>query len=94
MATAMLQVNTPEFQSYAKQVILNSKALADALVTMGHTIVTGGTDNHLLLWDLRAHGLSSIRMERVCELAKYMMLFQRLLPFVLFPGYHHLPLHL
>jgi glycine hydroxymethyltransferase len=76
MATALSQVATPEFRAYAQQVILNSKALADALTAMGHTIVTGGTDNHLLLWDLGVHGLSSARMERVCELAKYRMLLQ------------------
>lgn len=40
-------------QEYAKQVKRNSSALAKALVDKGYTLVTGGTDNHLMLWDLR-----------------------------------------
>ena len=44
----------PEFKTYAQQVVKNAKALAVALKELGYRIVSGGTDNHLLLVDLRA----------------------------------------
>ena len=40
---------TPEFKEYAKQVLLNAKALAKCFINLGYDIVTGGTDNHLFL---------------------------------------------
>ena len=40
------------------QVKLNAKALGEALVSKGYKLVTGGTDNHLVLWDLRPLGLT------------------------------------
>jgi len=43
----------PEFKAYAHQVVTNAKALAGALVERGYRITTGGTDNHLMLVDLR-----------------------------------------
>jgi glycine hydroxymethyltransferase len=43
----------PEFKAYAQQVVANAKALASALVERGYRITTGGTDNHLMLVDLR-----------------------------------------
>ena len=47
------QCATPEFKEYAKQVVANSKALAEALVGHGFHLISGGTDNHLSLLDLR-----------------------------------------
>lgn len=44
----------PEFKTYAKQIVTNAKALAVALAELGYRIVSGGTDNHLMLVDLRA----------------------------------------
>jgi glycine hydroxymethyltransferase len=43
----------PEFKSYSEQIIKNAKALADAMIAHGYKIVSGGTDNHLMLVDLR-----------------------------------------
>jgi glycine hydroxymethyltransferase len=43
----------PEFKTYARQVVANSRALAAAMMDRGHTVVSGGTDNHLFLVDLR-----------------------------------------
>lgn len=43
---------TPEFRKYAEQVVLNCKAMADEFINLGYKLVTGGTDNHLLLLDL------------------------------------------
>jgi glycine hydroxymethyltransferase len=48
----------PEFKVYAHQVVLNAKALANELVNYGFNLVSGGTDNHLMLIDLRNKGLT------------------------------------
>jgi len=68
IATQLKQVATPAFREYAQQVVANSRALAAKLMELGHTMATGGTDNHLLLWDLRPHGLTGSKVEKVCEL--------------------------
>ncbi len=52
IAVAALEASTPEFKRYAKQVVENAKVLAAALGEKGYAIVTGGTDNHLVLVDL------------------------------------------
>ncbi len=52
-AICFAQCATPEFKDYAKQVVANSKALADELVKLGFGLISGGTDNHLSLLDLR-----------------------------------------
>jgi glycine hydroxymethyltransferase len=52
-AVCFAQCATPEFQAYARQVVANSRALADALVGLGFGLISGGTDNHLSLIDLR-----------------------------------------
>ena len=51
------------------QVLSNSKAMAKAFVAKGHTLVSGGTDNHLMLLDLRPKGVDGSRVEYVLELA-------------------------
>ncbi|HLR53178.1 MAG TPA: serine hydroxymethyltransferase [Pseudogracilibacillus sp.] len=57
-ATAFKEALAPEFKTYAKQVIANAKALADKLEENGIRIVSGGTDNHLLLLDVSKLGLT------------------------------------
>jgi glycine hydroxymethyltransferase len=52
IAVAALEASTPEFKAYAKQVVENAKVLASTLAELGYAIVTGGTDNHLVLVDL------------------------------------------
>ncbi|KAL3684279.1 hypothetical protein R1sor_002301 [Riccia sorocarpa] len=69
LAVALKQVNTPLFTEYAKQVKSNAAAIGAALIKKGYKIVTDGTDNHLVLWDLRPLGLTGNKVERVCELA-------------------------
>merc|ERR1711879_838877 len=67
LAAQLLEVNTPEFAEYSKQVVANSQALAEALKSKGHKLASDGTDNHLVLWDLRPHGLTGSKVEKVCE---------------------------
>ncbi len=57
-AVAFGEALTPEFKLYAKAVVENAKALAETLRTAGFAIVAGGTDNHLMLVDLRPKGLN------------------------------------
>ncbi len=54
----------PEFKEYQAQIIKNSKALADALVSEGFDLVSGGTDNHLMLVDLRSMGITGKQLEK------------------------------
>jgi glycine hydroxymethyltransferase len=68
IATALLQATQPEWKAYAKQVIENARALADTLVTKGYKLQTNGTDNHLVLWDLRPLGLTGSKLEKLCDL--------------------------
>jgi glycine hydroxymethyltransferase len=53
-AVAFREAAQPEFKDYAKQVVANASALAAALAGHGHRLVSGGTDNHLMLVDLRS----------------------------------------
>lgn len=68
VATQMLEVQTPEFKEYCKQVCANAKCLARCLIDKGYRLVTGGTDNHLILWDLRPLGLTGSKFEKLTEL--------------------------
>jgi len=52
IAVALKEAAAPEFTAYAHQIVANSKALAAALVERGYSLVSGGTDNHLILIDL------------------------------------------
>ena len=55
----------PSFTEYSKQVVVNARALAKALVARGYELVSGGTDNHLMLVDLRNKGLTGKVAEKV-----------------------------
>ena len=57
-AVAFGEALQPEFKLYAHAVVENAKALADTIASAGYAIVTGGTDNHLMLVDLRPKGLT------------------------------------
>ncbi|KAJ8259384.1 hypothetical protein COCON_G00183960 [Conger conger] len=65
VAVALRQAVTPMFREYIAQVLRNSKAMADALLKRGYTLVS---DNHLVLVDLRPRGMDGARAERVLEL--------------------------
>merc|ERR1719388_676581 len=57
------------FKEYSANIIKNAKALAKALIGHGHKLATDGTDNHLVLLDVRPHGLTGSKVEKVCELS-------------------------
>jgi len=57
IAVALHEAAQPSFGTYAHQVVANARALADALTARGYTLVSGGTDNHLILLDLTAQGI-------------------------------------
>ena len=56
IAVALKEASTPEFRAYAQQVVKNAKALAAALLEFGFDLVSGGTDNHLILIDMTNKG--------------------------------------
>jgi glycine hydroxymethyltransferase len=58
IAVALHEAAQPEFSGYAHQVVANGKALADALTARGYDLVSGGTDNHLILLDLTPQGIA------------------------------------
>ncbi|XP_052609557.1 serine hydroxymethyltransferase, mitochondrial isoform X1 [Peromyscus californicus insignis] len=68
VAVALKQACTPMFREYSLQVLRNAQAMADALLKRGYSLVSGGTDTHLVLVDLRPKGLDGARAERVLEL--------------------------
>ena len=68
-AVAFKEALSPEFKEYQKQVVKNAKAMADALVKGGLRIVSGGTDNHLMLVDLRPKGVTGKLAEESLEKA-------------------------
>jgi len=68
IATQFKEVASPEFKEYSKQVRKNAKALAKGLIDRGHKLVSGGTDNHLMLWDVRPLELTGSKVEKACEL--------------------------
>src|SRR5208337_3178612 len=57
-AVAFGEALKPSFSRYARQVVANDAALAGELMKLGYTITTGGTDNHLMLVDLRPKGIT------------------------------------
>merc|ERR1711979_46178 len=69
LAAQLLEVNTPDFVEYSKNVVVNAQTLAATLKEKGHKLASDGTDNHLVLWDLRPHGLTGSKVEKVCECA-------------------------
>merc|ERR1712087_154143 len=69
LATALKQAATPEFVEYQQQVLKNSQALAYAMTSRGYALVSGGTENHLLLIDLNPNGIDGERVESVLEIA-------------------------
>ncbi|EYD70211.1 glycine hydroxymethyltransferase [Fusobacterium necrophorum subsp. funduliforme B35] len=66
-AVAFKEALTPEFKDYQRQVVKNAKVMAEELVSGGLRIVSGGTDNHLMLVDLRSKGVTGKVTEKILE---------------------------
>ena len=66
-AVALGEVLKPEFKEYQKQVLKNAKVLAEELMKNGFRIVTGGTDNHLMLVDLRSKNLTGKEAQNLLD---------------------------
>lgn len=69
VATQLKEVCTPEFKVYAQQVKKNAQALANKLTSLGYSIASGGTENHLVLWDLKPAGITGSKFEKICDAA-------------------------
>ena len=66
-AVAFKEAMSDEFKAYQKQIVKNAKALAAELTGQGFTLVSGGTDNHLMLVDVRAQNLTGKEAERLLD---------------------------
>ncbi len=66
-AVALKEAQTPEFVQYQKQVVKNARVLAQALLGLGFNLVSGGTDNHLLLVDLRSKKITGREAENLLD---------------------------
>jgi len=73
LAVALKMGQAPEFKQYQEQVMKNSKSLGDSLMKNGLNLVSGGTDNHLVLLDLRSKGVNGSKSEWVCEQASIVL---------------------
>ncbi len=67
VATQLKEAMTPEFKAYIQDVKANARACAATLVSLGYKICTDGTDNHLVLVDLRPKGITGSKMEKTCD---------------------------
>jgi glycine hydroxymethyltransferase len=70
IAVALAEADTPEFVEYAKQIVKNAKALAEKLLEYGFNLVSGGTDNHLMLIDLRNKGIPGKKLAKALDRAR------------------------
>lgn len=68
LGVALKEAMAPEFKVYQMQVRANARALGARLISYGYKLVTDGTDNHLVLWDLRPAGLTGSKMEKLCDM--------------------------
>ena len=66
-AVCLKEAMAPEFRDYARKVVQNAAVLADAMLAEGFDLVTGGTDNHLMLADLRPLGITGKELQHRCD---------------------------
>ncbi|ESQ28067.1 hypothetical protein EUTSA_v10018408mg [Eutrema salsugineum] len=67
LAVALKQVKTPEYKAYQDQVLRNCSKFAETLLAKGYDLVSGGTENHLVLVNLKNKGIDGSRVEKVLE---------------------------
>jgi len=68
LAVALKAAQAPEFNLYQQQIVKNSKAMAERLMEHGYKLVSGGTDNHLMLVDLKPSGVDGSRVQTILDL--------------------------
>ncbi len=68
-AVSLKEALTPEFKTYQEQIVKNAQALAQGLLSRGFDLVSGGTDNHLMLVDLRSKHVTGKETEKLLDLA-------------------------
>jgi glycine hydroxymethyltransferase len=69
-AVALHEASTPAFRDYQRQILANAKALADGLLRRGFRLLSGGTDNHLMMMDLRGTELTGKVAEETLDRAR------------------------
>ncbi|KAK7300232.1 hypothetical protein RJT34_11072 [Clitoria ternatea] len=69
LAVCLKYAQSPEFKIYQNQVVANIRALASRLIEHGYKLVSGGSDNHLVLVDLRPSGIDGARVEKILDMA-------------------------
>ncbi|MFC3832011.1 MULTISPECIES: serine hydroxymethyltransferase [Deinococcus] len=79
-AVAFGEALRPEFRTYAAQIIANAQALANAFQNLGYRVVSGGTDNHLFVLDLRPQGLNGTKATRRLD-ASHITISKSTLPY-------------
>ncbi len=70
IAVALAEADTAEFMAYATQIIKNAKRLSEGLLEHGFDLVSGGTDNHLMLIDLRSRGMGGRQLAKALDRAR------------------------
>jgi glycine hydroxymethyltransferase len=70
VAVQLRETTKPEFRQYIKQVKANIKAMGSKLTSYGYKLATGGTDNHLILWDLKPEGVTGSKIEKICDVCQ------------------------
>jgi len=70
LAVALKEADTAEFVAYAKQVVANAKVLSESLMEKGFNLFTGGTDNHLMLIDLRNKNIPGKKLAKALDRAR------------------------
>ncbi len=63
----MLEVATPQCKLYIQQVKRNANVMAENLMKKGYKLISDGTDNHLILWDVKPQGLTGSKVEKILD---------------------------
>lgn len=69
IAVAMKEASTPEFRNYVRQIVANAQTLAEVLIDKGYRLISGGTDNHLMLIDMTSKNVSGKQAAQALDLA-------------------------
>lgn len=67
IAVALKEASTEDFKDYARRIVANAQVLADALMERGFKVISGGTDNHLMLLDMTAKGVTGKEMSKAMD---------------------------